>query len=260
MGNRLSGKTALVTGGGGGIGAATARLFWEEGAQVAIVDTDSEAARQAAEGIDPGGERVLAVAADLGDEAGAEHAVRETVARFGRLDVLANVAGVRVYGPVTEASLESWDFILRANLLAVSYCAKFTVPAMEKNGGGSIVNVSSVYGDRGRAGMAQYDATKGAVIALTRALACDHAAQNIRVNCVCPGATLTGFHIRRRAELKGITLEEAEAEIRAEDNKRILLRRQGEPREIAYSILFLACDESSYVTGTTLMVDGGLGV
>jgi NAD(P)-dependent dehydrogenase (short-subunit alcohol dehydrogenase family) len=259
-GQRLAGKVALVTGGGGGIGAATARLFWEEGARVALVDRDADAARRAADGIDPAGERVLTVGADLSREAAAARAVAETVARFGRFDVLANVAGVRVWGPVTEATPESWDVILDANLKAVAYGSKFAVPAMVRGGGGSIVNVSSANAIVGRRGMAQYDASKAAVLALTRAMACDHAAEGIRVNAVCPGPTLTMFHVRRRAAAQNVSLEQAEAAIRAAGATGPLLKRQAEPREIAYGILFLASDESSYVTGTTLMVDGGLSV
>jgi NAD(P)-dependent dehydrogenase (short-subunit alcohol dehydrogenase family) len=259
-GQRLAGKVALVTGGGGGIGAATARLFWEEGARVAVVDRDAAAARRAGGGIDPSGERVLVVAADLGREPEAARAVGEAAARFGRLDVLANVAGVRVWGPVTEATPESWDVILDANLKAAAYCSKFAVPAMARGGGGSIVNVSSANAIVGRRGMAQYDASKAAVLALTRAMACDHAAEGVRVNAVCPGPTLTMFHVRRRAAAQGVSLEQAEADLRAAGAAGPLLKRQAEPREIAYAILFLACDEASYVTGATLMVDGGLSV
>ena len=259
-GQRLAGKVALVTGGGGGIGEATARLFWEEGARVALVDRDADAARRAADGIDPDGERVLTVGADLSREAEAARAVAETAGRFGRFDVLANVAGVRVWGPITEATPESWDVILDANLKAVAYGSKFAVPAMAQGGGGSIVNVSSANAVVGRRGMAQYDASKAAVLALTRAMACDHAAEGIRVNAVCPGPTLTMFHVRRRAAAENVSLAQAEAAIRAAGATGPLLKRQAEPREIAYGILFLASDESSYVTGTTLMVDGGLSV
>ncbi len=260
IGTRLAGKVAIVTGGGGGIGEATARIFWEEGARVGIVDNAADAATQAARALDPDGERVLAIHADLTREQEAERAIRATVERFGRLDVLANVAGVRVWGPITEATSDSWDFILGVNLLAVAFCSKFAVPTMAQNGGGSIVNVSSANAIVGRKGMAQYDASKNAVLALTRSMACDHADQHIRVNAVCPGPTLTQYHVRRRAKSKGISLEQAEAEIRAAGAPHTLLKRQAEPREIAYSILFLACDESSYVTGATFMIDGGLSV
>lgn len=259
MTGRLAGKVALITGGGGGIGAATARLFWEEGAAVALVDRDAAAAAAAAGQIVAAGTRALAIGADLTQEPEAEQAVRATVARFGRLDVLANIAGVRVWGPITEATPESWRFVVDVNLLAVAYCSKHAVPEMARAGGGSIVNVSSANAIAGRAGMAQYDATKAAVLALTRSMACDHAGQGIRVNAVCPGPTLTDYHVRRRAEREGTTRQEAGAAMRAAGVGN-LMQRWGEPREIAYSLLFLAGDESSFVTGATFMIDGGLSV
>ena len=256
MAGRLAGRVALVTGGGGGIGAATCRLFVQEGARVALVDADVEAAARAAASIEGGDARVGAIAADLAREAEAERAVTESVRRFGRLDVLVNNAGVRLYGPITEASAESWEWIVGANLLAAAHCAKHAIPHMARQGGGTVVNVSSVAAVRGRAGMAQYDTTKGGLLGMTKALAYDHAGDRIRVNAICPGATLTGFHVRRRAQAKGLTLPEAEAELRAEPVPN-LLGRQADPMEIAYGILFLACDESSFVTGAVLMADGG---
>ncbi|MDP9381100.1 MAG: SDR family oxidoreductase [Chloroflexota bacterium] len=260
MGDRLANKVALVTGGGGGIGEATAQLFCEEGARVAVVDIETDAAQRVVHAIDPTGERSLAIGAGLHEEPEAERAVRETVERFGRLDVLANIAGVRVWGAITEATPESWQFILGVNLLAVAYCSKYAVPQMVRGGGGSIINVSSANAVSGRSGMAQYDATKAAVLGLTRSMACDHASEHIRVNAVCPGPTLTMYHVRRRAAARGISLEQAQAEMRAAGAPNTLLGRQAKPREIAYSILFLACDESSYVTGATFMIDGGLSV
>jgi NAD(P)-dependent dehydrogenase (short-subunit alcohol dehydrogenase family) len=260
MGNRLANKVAFVTGGGGGIGEATVQLFWEEGARVAVVDNNLEAAQQVAAKVDGSGERVLAVGADLTREAEAERAVQETVDRFGRLDVLVNVAGVRVWGPITEATPDSWKFILDVNLLASAYAAKYAIPVMAQSGGGSIVNVSSANAIVGRKGMAQYDASKSAILALTRSMACDHAEQQVRVNAICPGPTLTMYHVRRRAAARQISLEAAEAEVRAQGAPATLLKRQAEPREIAYGILYLASDEASYVTGATLMVDGGLSV
>lgn len=253
---RVAGKVGLVTGGAGGIGRATARLLREEGAEVAIVDLERTAVDEAAAELDPSGEHVLAIAAELGDESQAERVVHATVERFGRLDILANVAGVRVWGPITEADTDSWEHIVSGNLLQVGYTSKFAVPAMAKTGGGSIINVSSANAIHGRSGMAQYDATKAAVLALTRSMAHDHADEGIRVNAVCPGPTLTMFHVRRRAAATGESLEQARAAL-AEQTP-TLLRRQADPREIGYSILFLASDEASYVTGATLMVDGGL--
>lgn len=256
MAGRVAGKVALVTGGGGGIGQATSQLFFEEGASVVLVDVDAAEVARAAKEIDPTGERVLALAARLDEEAEAQRAVDETVRRFGRLDILANVAGVRVWGPITTADPESWEVILRGNLLQLAYCSKFAVPAMVAGGGGSIVNVSSANAIAGRSGMAQYDATKAAVLALTRSMAHDHAADGVRVNAVCPGPTLTTFHVRRRAEATGESLDVArEALARGTPT---LLRRHADPREIGYAILFLGSDEASYITGATLMVDGGL--
>ncbi|MET9023171.1 SDR family NAD(P)-dependent oxidoreductase [Actinopolymorpha sp. NPDC004070] len=253
---RVEGKVVLVTGGGGGIGAATAHLFAEQGASVAVVDVDESAAKQVAGGIDPEGRRVLAVAARLDEESEAQRAVEETVGAFGGLDILANVAGVRVWGPVTEADPASWDYIVRGNLLQAAYCAKFAIPEMVRRGGGSIVNVSSANALAGRAGMAQYDATKAGLLAMTRAMAYDHAEDGIRVNAVCPGPTLTDFHVRRRAAATGETPEQAREHLQRQTPT--LLRRQADPREIGQVILFLGSDEASYVTGATYVVDGGL--
>lgn len=259
MGNRLSGKVALVTGGGGGIGEATARLFAEEGAAVLVVDRDAIAAERVARALDPTGERALALGADLANEAEAARTVAAAVDGFGRLDALANVAGVRVWGPVAEATPADWQAVIDVNLLAVAYCSKHAIAPMARAGGGSIVNVSSANAIVGRGGMGPYDATKAGVLALTRTMACEHANQGIRVNAVCPGPTLTQFHVRRRAVRDGLSLADAEAAVRAAEINN-LLKRQAEPREIAYAILFLACNESSYVTGATFMIDGGLSV
>ena len=255
---RLDGKVALVTGGGGGIGEATARLFWEEGASVLIVDVNGEAGEQASTGISASGERMAAFKADLTNESEAEAAVREAVTRFGKLDVLANIAAIRVHGPVTEATVESWDFVIKVNLLAVAYVCKYAIPEMARIGGGSVVTVSSANATVGRKGMGQYDATKNALLALTRSMACDHADEGIRVNAISPGPTLTSFHIRNRVSRTGETWEEAEAAMRAAGAPHTLLKRQAEPIEMAYALLFLASDESSYVTGANFAIDGGI--
>ncbi len=258
MGERLAGRVCLITGGSGGIGAATARLFWQEGAAVALVDLDATALDDTARDISPTGERIIVLAANLVDEGEAARAVRETVDRFGKLDVLANIAAVRVYGPVTDATSESWDHILGVNLRAVANCCKYAIPHMAASGGGSIVNVSSANASVGRSGMAQYDASKAALLALTRSMACDHAKQGIRVNTVSPGPTLTPFHVRNRSAKTGESLEEAEAAMRSAGASNTLLGRQAEPIEIAYAMLFLAGPESSYVTGANFAIDGGI--
>ena len=252
---RLQDKAALITGGAGGIGAATAVLFAEEGARVAIVDRDRVAAEDAAGEVRrrfPDAD-VLAAAADLRWEDEARRAADAADASFGGVDVLVNAAGVRVYGALADADRESWDSILAVNLMATAHCCKAAVPLMRARGGGSIVNVSSVFGVAGRAGMGQYDVTKAAVVSLSRTLAIEEVGHGIRVNTVCPGPTLTPFHIRR-AEAQGVT----EEELRRTGAGHTLMKRWAEPREVACAILFLAGNESSYVTGTTLVVDGGV--
>jgi NAD(P)-dependent dehydrogenase (short-subunit alcohol dehydrogenase family) len=258
MPGRMTGRVALVTGGGGGIGEATARLFAEEGGAVAVVDVDGQAAASAAKSIagEVPGAWVLPLAADVTREAEARRAVDETVSRFGALHALVNVAGIRVYTPLAEASAEDWRRILDVNVLATAYCAKAALPRLRAAGDATIVNVSSVFGVLGRAGMGQYDTTKAAVLGFTRALAVEEARHGIRVNAVCPGGTLTRYHIERAAR-QGVT----EAELRrsrAEDNG--LFARWAEPREVAYPILFLSCAESSFMTGTALMVDAGKSI
>lgn len=258
MPGRMAGRVALVTGGGGGIGEATARLFAEEGAVVAVVDVERTTADGAAAGIVAAvpGAQVLPLTADLAQEDEARRAVEATVARFGALHCLVNVAGIRLYVPLAEADAEGWQRILGVNLLAVAHCCKAALPSLRAAGGGTIVNVSSVYGLMGRAGMGQYDTTKAALLGFTRALAVEEAPHGIRVNAVCPAGTITPYHIQRAAE-QGIS----EAELRrARSRDNGLLGRWAEPREVAYPILFLACAESSFVTGATLMVDAGRSI
>ena len=257
MAGRMAGRVALVTGGGGGIGEATGRLFVEEGAAVVLVDTDKVAVETAATGMTKAvpGARVLALVADLTSESEARRVIDDSLARFEALHTLVNVAGVRVYRPLAEADATGWEFIIGVNVLATAYCCKAALPALRATGRGSVVNVSSVYGVMGRAGMGQYDTTKAAVLGFTRALAVEEAPHGIRVNAVCPGGTITPFHIRAAAA-KGVS----EAELRGQRAQDNLLGRWAEPREVAYPILFLACDESSYITGATLMVDAGKSI
>jgi len=253
----MAGRVALVTGGGGGIGEATGRLFAEEGAAVALVDSDPAAAKAAAEGIlrDLRGSHVIALAADLTSETECQRVVAEALAALGALHTLVNVAGVRLYTALAEADAKGWEFILGVNVLATAYSSKAALPALRTSGRGTIVNLSSVYGVKGRTGMGQYDTTKAAVLGFTRALAMEEAPHGIRVNAVCPGGTITPYHIRRAAA-QGVS----EAEMRTQRTRDNLLGRWAEPREVAYPILFLASDESSYITGATLMVDAGKSI
>src|SRR5215471_18703490 len=199
----MAGRVALVTGGGGGIGEATGRLFAEEGAAVALVDSDPAAAKAAAEGIlrDMRGSRVIALAADLTSEIECQRVVAETLAALG----------ARLYTALAEADAKGWEFILGVNVLATAYSSKAALPALRTSGRGTIVNLSSVYGVKGRTGMGQYDTTKAAVLGFTRALAMEEAPHGIRVNAVCPGGTITPYHIRRAAA-QGVS----EAEMRTQ--------------------------------------------
>jgi meso-butanediol dehydrogenase/(S,S)-butanediol dehydrogenase/diacetyl reductase len=253
----MAGRVALVTGGGGGIGEATGRLFAEEGAAVALVDADEQAVEAAAAAIarDVPGASMIALAADLAREAEANRAVEVAVSRLGALHTLVNVAGVRVYAALADAVPADWERILGVNVLATAYCCRAGLSALRVSRRGTIVNVSSVYGVMGRAGMGQYDTTKAAVLGYTRALAVEEARHGLRVNAVCPGGTITPYHVRRAAS-QGVS----EAELRTQRADANLLGRWAEPREVAYPILFLSGDESSFVTGATLMVDGGRSI
>ncbi len=251
---RIEGKVAFITGGGGGIGAATALLFAEEGGRLVLVDRDGAAAEAAAEEVRakvPSAE-VMPLAADLSDEPHANRAMDAATARFGGLDILVNVAGIRVFGALADAEPDSWDSILAVNLMATVHCCRAAVPLLRSRGGGSIVNVSSIFGVAGRAGMGQYDVTKAAVVSLSRTLAIEEVGHGIRVNAVCPGPTITPFHIER-AKARGLS----EEQLRRTGAQHTLMKRWAEPREVASTILFLACGESSFVTGTALVVDGG---
>ena len=249
---RLDGKVTAVTGGASGIGEATARLFAEEGAQIAIADVDVARGRQVADEIRARGGRALFLETHTEREAECVAFIEAAAGALGRLDVLVNNAGMRLYQTVVEASAESWDAILGVNVKGYAFCAKAAIPAMRRGGGGSIVNVASIRSVVAGGNMVQYDTTKAAVAGLTRAMALDHAADRIRVNAVCPGPIFTRFH-ERRATTAGKSFEE----FRAEFGRGTMLKRPGTPAEVAACILFLASDDSSYVTGTSLYVDGG---
>lgn len=252
---RIDGKIALITGGGGGIGAATATLFAEEGAHLVLVDSNADATEAATQELRQRFPltQVLPLVADLRQEEETMRCITTAHQHFGRLDILVNVAGVRVYGSLADVDASSWELILAVNLMATANCCKAAIPIMRGQGSGSIVNVSSVFGITGRPGMGQYDVTKAAIVSLSRTMAVEEAGHGIRVNSVCPGPTLTPFHIGR-ARAQGQT----EEELRKSGAKHSLLKRWAEAREVAYPILFLASDEASYVTGTALVVDGGV--
>lgn len=255
--NRLANKVALITGGGAGIGAATARVFCSEGAAVLLVDADSDAlARTVRTLIDAQPDaRVATFTANVADDYLALQAVQLCVERFGQLDVLVNNAAMRNDSSIAEASLAEWQAMLNVNLVgAANYC-RATLPSLRASGHGSIVNVSSCYAVTGRKNMGLYDATKAGLLALTRTLAFEEAAHGIRANAICPGSTLTDFHVGR-ATAAGKSMET----LKNERHDTSLIGRWATPEEIAWPILWLASNEAAFITGATLMVDGGLSI
>lgn len=249
MSERLKNKACLVTGGGSGIGRATCLLFAREGAKVAVADKSPHAAQAVAKEI---GANALAIEADVADSASVQAMIDATVKKFGRLDVLINNAGYGIPGSVTETSEHDWDRLMAVNVNGVFYGCKYAIPVMKKQGGGVIVSTASIVATVGIRNRAAYCASKGAVAALTRAMALDHVADNIRVNCVAPGTIETPYfdEIFRKSERP--------QELRRELEARQAMNRLGKPEEIANAFLFLASDESSFCTGSMLTVDGGM--
>ena len=249
---RLKGKVCIVTGGGSGIGRATCLLFAKEGASVVVADKRQDAAEAvAAEGA-AAGATMLPTMMDVSRDDDARRVVQQTVSAFGRLDVLVNNAGYGFAGTVVDTDEEAWDDLMAVNVRGVYLCSKHAIPAMAKNGGGAIVNTASVVATVGIRNRAAYCASKGAVAALTRAIAIDHVADGIRCNAVAPGTIDTPYfdEILRKSPVAADSRKALEA--------RQLLGRLGTPEEIAAGILFLAADESRFATGTILTIDGGM--
>jgi NAD(P)-dependent dehydrogenase (short-subunit alcohol dehydrogenase family) len=237
--NRFTGRRALVTGAGSGIGEAVARRLHAEGAEVLLTNVSPGPVEAIAAAL---GERAAAVQLDVRDE----DAVREVV---HDVDVLANVAGVGSTTAAPDTPLEVWEDVLAVNARGTFLCCKHAIPGMIERGGGSIVNVASVAGLVGLRNRVAYSASKGAVIAMTRALAVDHVGDGVRVNAVCPGTVDTPW-VRRLVEEVGESLEALRA--------RQLMGRLGRPDEIAEAVAYLASDDAAFVTGTAFVIDGGL--
>jgi NAD(P)-dependent dehydrogenase (short-subunit alcohol dehydrogenase family) len=248
---QLKDKVALVTGGASGIGRATALMFAREGAAVAVADLDEAGAQAVAQVIADGDGRAIAVHCDVSQADDCRRAVQQTMDAFGGLDILFNNAGIIRRTTVLGISEEEWDQVMAVNVKSIYLMSKYAIPYMAGRGGGAIVNTGSGWGLVGGGNAVSYCASKGAVVNMTRAMAIDHGAQNIRVNCVCPGDTDTGM-LRDEAQQLG----ESEKAFLADAADRPL-KRVGTPEEIAQAVLYLASDASSFVTGTTLVVDGG---
>jgi NAD(P)-dependent dehydrogenase (short-subunit alcohol dehydrogenase family) len=242
----MNGKVAVVTGAGSGIGRATALLLAREGAVVLAADIDGPAARATADLGDGG---LIAHETDVSDDAAVQRMFAHCRKELGPVAVLANIAGIGSTTTAPETPLEVWEEVFAVNARGTFLCCKHGIPQMASGGGGSIVNMGSVAGLVGLRNRAAYCASKGAVVALTRALAIDHTADRIRVNCICPG-TVDSPWVRRLVDEAGESLDALVA--------RQPMGRLGTPEEIAAAVVYLASDAAAFITGSALVIDGGL--
>jgi 3(or 17)beta-hydroxysteroid dehydrogenase len=249
--DRVKGKVAIVTGGAGGLGKAHSLLLAKEGAKVVVTDMDEAQAKRVADEINKQGGEAIFIKHDVSKEVEWSRVIRETLERFGKLDILVNNAGVNVWKKIEDTSLDEWRWLMSINLDGVFLGTKYAIGAMKMSGGGSIINISSVAGIIGTLDTSAYHASKGGVRIFTKAAAleCSKAGYdyNIRVNSVHPGVIKTQM-------VEGLMNDE-------EKRKTALswhpIGRFGEPEDIAYGVLYLASDESKFITGAELVIDGG---
>lgn len=253
---RVKDKVAIVTGGASGIGLAIAERFVAEGACVLIADINGKAANIAANKIAAASiarERIASVAADISQNAAAESIIRVAITQWGRVDILVNNAASFVHKRVEDATPEDWQKVMAVNVVGTSLVSKHAVAAMKLNGGGNIVNIASINGLIAMPDWMTYNASKAAVVEISKSMAMDLAAFDIRVNCICPGVTQTPALEEVFTEL-GMTGQDVFDQI---VSPRCLIKRYATAEDIAFAALYLASDEASYVTGATLVVDGG---
>jgi NAD(P)-dependent dehydrogenase (short-subunit alcohol dehydrogenase family) len=248
----LDGKVAVITGGASGIGLASAEVLAEYGVAVILLDINEDNGNEAVSSIVGAGGKAWFIRCDVTSNDNCRQAVEEIRARYGRIDVLFNNAGVIVRKDVVSHEEKEWDLVIDVCLKGTYLMSKYVIPIMALNGGGSIINTGSGWGLKGGDNAASYCAAKAGVVNLTRAMAIDHGKQNIRVNCVCPGDTDTPM---LRGEARQLGFDEEEF-LKSSGVDRPL-RRIGVPRDIAHAVLFLASDLSAWITGTAIVVDGG---
>jgi NAD(P)-dependent dehydrogenase (short-subunit alcohol dehydrogenase family) len=251
---RLDGKVAIVTGGGGGIGAAIAKAFAAEGAQVVLADLDPTAAEGVAQTL---GESALAVRADVTKVADIDAMVHATLGRHSRIDILVNNAGIMRKAYVKDMAEELWDQVLAINLKSTFLCSKAVLPSMIEAGRGRIINIASIAGKVGEPTASAYSAAKFGVIGFTRSLALEVAKHDILVNAICPGPIPTALGRqgwREGAEVEGVGLDRVMARV----NARSPLGRLGTAEQVARMALFIASDDCDFTTGSAFNVDGGI--
>ena len=246
---RLEGKVAIITGAGAGMGEAAARIFVREGARVLVADRDGALTGSVASSL---GAAAVPFVGDVSKTPDVKAMAELAVSRFGRSDILVNNAGYGIRGSVVTTEEDEWDALMAVNLKGVYLCSKHVIPVMVAQGGGAVVNTASNVASVGIADRAAYVASKGGVAALTRAMALDHAADNIRVNCVAPGVTRSTYFDRM------IAAHNDPDGFVAALGARSPMNRMAAPAEIANVMLWLASDEASFVTGAMYTVDGGM--
>ncbi|GIO56926.1 SDR family NAD(P)-dependent oxidoreductase [Paenibacillus cineris] len=250
---RLAGKIALITGSGSGIGKAAALLFAQEGATVIVNDLDAQKGGETVQEIVEMGCKGMFIQADVTDPASVQAMVEQTIAAFGHIDVLFNNAGISGVGALHEVEPDVWDRVMRVNIRGVYLPSKYALPHMMQRKSGSIINMSSCIAEIGLAKRASYSATKGAVLALTKSMQVDYAPYGIRVNALLPGTILTPFV----ENYLNNSYENPEAAIESL-KKRQLSGELGRPEDVAKAALFLASDESKFMMGSPLYIDGGV--